>query len=162
MFSANSSHELKGRKEASCLADAEIAMPSKNMSRVGRRYQDHDSVWSQISGYPVRDEGRVLPNRPRIWLLNWVRQCRIGARLHYRTLVWWSQARPCQTSSASQFWMLHRSVSWDLEIDLIDWLIIPNSDLGQNFIVFLILPVTVFYLCRNSRVHLHLQLQLPQ
>ena len=158
-------------------------MPSKNMSRVGRRYQDHDSVWSEISGYPVRDEGRIIPNRPRIWLLNWVRQCRIGARLHCRTLVWWSQARPCQTSklsSASQFWMLHRSVSPAISsgcsidrchprflghlsheiLRLIDWLTILNSDLGQDRIELLILPVTVFYLCRNRRVHL--QPQLPQ
>jgi len=65
---------------------------SKNMCR---RYQDHDLVWSEIWGDPVRDERTILQDRPRIWLLNWVRQCSIGARLHGCTLVRVNQSSTC-------------------------------------------------------------------
>ena len=42
-------------------------------------------IWNL--GNSVRDKRTILPDRTRIWLLNWVRQCSIGARSHGCTLV---------------------------------------------------------------------------
>lgn len=52
------------------------------------------TIWFDLKseGDPVRDERTILPDRPRIWLLNWVRQCSIGARSHGCTLVRVSQS----------------------------------------------------------------------
>jgi hypothetical protein len=153
MFSANDTHELKGRKKlySWCWNRHAKQKYFSSPSTVSR--SRFGLIWNLRISSTLRGKNSRKSSQ-NMTLLNWVRQCRIGARLHCRTLVWWSQARPRQTSkliSASQFWMLHRSVSslisrtpisWDLEID---WLVIPNSDLGQNHIEFLmeILPFPI-------------------